>query len=231
MQGGYREEQKNQREKFVPLQSRKGIIESVNNSQRTANVRLVGSSQAIMTGVQLSNSITSDISPGDQCIITIFDETNPNDCIISSMYGTSTNGTVLDTIYENIVILTPTQVKALHTTPITLVATPISSAAMPSFIQIVSINLRVKWNTTGYAGSNNLEFRYTDGSGTKATADISSSILNTAGSDAYNTVCGIVSALVPTIGAKVVVAVPTADPTSGDSTVIFTVYYRIVPFA
>lgn len=89
MKEGYREQQTNQKNYFQPLQSRRAIIESVNLSQWSADVRVIGGTQSIIKSVPMSSAITSLVTAGDLCVLDLFDETNPNDCIIAYTYGKS----------------------------------------------------------------------------------------------------------------------------------------------
>lgn len=122
-------------------------------------------------------------------------------------------------------ILSPTQVKALHTTPVTLV--PAQGAT--TVVIVDGITARVNFNSAAYTGANNLEFRYTDGSGTKVTADMGSAFLDSA-SMAYQHVAGIITAFAPIANAPIVVCVPAANPAAGNSTITFITKYRIIPF-
>ncbi len=139
---------------------------------------------------------------------------SPTDLIQYQRYGAYTR-----------TVLTSAQVLALHTTPITLVAAPGANTV----VIVDSIDAKVVFNTTAYTGANNLEFRYTNGSGTKVTADMSSTFINSA-SSAYDHVGGIIAELTPTANAAVVVAVPTANPGAGDSTIVFITRYRLLTY-
>lgn len=120
--------------------------------------------------------------------------------------------------------LTTGQVKALHTTPVILV--PAQSGAVIIVEGIVGL---VDFKGTAYAGANALEFRYTDASGAKVTADISTTFLNS-GTDALASVAGVTTELVPVYESPITVSIPVANPTNGDSPITFVVHYRIVPF-
>ncbi len=119
------------------------------------------------------------------------------------------------------VTLTAAQVKALFTTPITLVAALGSG--------IVGLVQRIAFGSTfvsvAYAGANALEFRYTDGAGAKVTADIAAATLNFASGTKRTTVAGVTAELTLVANAAIVVCVPTANPTAGDSPVTFVVHY------
>jgi hypothetical protein len=129
------------------------------------------------------------------------------------------------------VTLTPTQIKALSTTPQILVPQP----GVRSVVIVTGITARLNYAGTAYTGANALEFRYTDASGAKITADISTTFLNSA-SSAFSYVSGVVTELVPVPGGtsltagQVVVRVPTANPGAGTSPITFDVHYRLVSF-
>lgn len=127
--------------------------------------------------------------------------------------------------------LTPTQVKALNTTPITLVPAPVATqgTTAKSVLIVEGITAYLSYGGTAYTGANALEFRYTDGSGAKVTADVSTTFLN-ATSNKYVSVAGVTTELVPVANAPIVVRVPTADPGAGNSPITFIVFYRQVSF-
>lgn len=124
------------------------------------------------------------------------------------------------------VMLTATQVKALHTTPITLV----TAQGPNSLIIVDDIVAYLNYGGTAYTGANNLEFRYTDGSGTKVTADMSSTFLDSSAS-AYDYAPAITTEFTPLANKPIVVAVPTANPAAGTSPITFLTHYRVISFA
>jgi len=122
------------------------------------------------------------------------------------------------------VSLTAAQVKALFTTPIALVAAP----GAGKIVIPIGIAFGSTFATTAYAGSNNLEFRYTNGSGAKVTADIAAATLNFSSGTKYSSVAGVTTELTPVANAAIVVCVPVANPTLGDSPIKFSVLYRVL---
>jgi hypothetical protein len=122
------------------------------------------------------------------------------------------------------VTLPTAAVLLLHTTPYTLVAAP----GAGKVILVDEITAKLVFNSIAYTGSNALEFRFTDGSGAKVSADLASSFINSASGTNYATVKSVVTALTPVANAAVVVAVPTADPAAGNSAIVFSVKYRVV---
>lgn len=71
-----------------------------------------------------------------------------------------------------------------------------------------------------------MEFRYTDASGTKVTADMAT--LLDASADKFVSVKGIESALVLTANAPIIVRVATGNPATGNSPIKLHVAYRII---
>lgn len=128
-------------------------------------------------------------------------------------------------IVRRTVTLTSAQVLASNTTPITLVPAPGAWKA----VHVESIVWSVDYNSAAYATNTTMEARYTDGSGTKVTADITS--LLTATADTILSVWGIEAQLVLTQNAPVVIRTATGNPATGNSPVTFTVFYRVVSVA
>lgn len=126
------------------------------------------------------------------------------------------------------ITLTSAQILLLKTTPIELIPQP----SALNVILVEGITARLIYGGTAYTGANNLEFRYTDASGTKVTADIGSAFLDSSASG-WQHVAGITTAFAPIAGGsgsngRIVVCVPTADPAVGNSTITLTLKYRIV---
>lgn len=120
------------------------------------------------------------------------------------------------------VTITTAEVLALNTTEKTLVSAPWAGKA----IIVDKIITSVDYNSAAYATNTDMEFRYTDKTGTKVSADITSLLDATA--DKVVTAWGIEAQLVPVVNAPVVANVATGDPVTGDSDVKVTVVYRVV---
>lgn len=118
--------------------------------------------------------------------------------------------------------ITSAQILALFTTPISLVAAPGAGLA----IVVHRITASVDYGTAAYATNVTLEFRYTNGSGTKVSADIAALLDATA--DKIVSVGGIEAATVLTANAAVVARVATGNPVTGDSPIAVSVDYSIV---
>lgn len=130
------------------------------------------------------------------------------------------------------VTLSSTQILALHTTPVTLIAsigTGSTNTNINSLIIVEGITAKIYAGGTAYTGANNLEFRYTDASGAKVTADIANTFINTtANTQAYAHVAGVVTALTPVASSPIVVCVPTANPAAGTGKIVLWIKYRVV---
>lgn len=87
MNTSFKEFEKTKRSKLVPSYFKKGLINKVNTESWTADVQIVGSSQGILKNIPLGSSIPSGVKPGDKCVLITFDETNPNDIVVSYVYG------------------------------------------------------------------------------------------------------------------------------------------------
>jgi hypothetical protein len=108
------------------------------------------------------------------------------------------------------------------TTPLELVPAPAAGKA----IIVDKIILAMDYNSAAYATNTTLEFRYTNGSGTKVTADSAAMLDATA--DKITSVGGIEAALVATQAAAVVACVATGNPITGNSAIKIRTIYRVM---
>lgn len=116
-------------------------------------------------------------------------------------------------------------VLTLNATPVELVADPGDGYA----ISVHKVIATVDYWSSAYATNTTLEIRYTNGSGTKVTADIT--WLLDATWDKAVSVGGIEAELELTASENVVAVVATGDPTGGDSDIKLTVIYSVVKIA
>ena len=121
------------------------------------------------------------------------------------------------------IALTSDQIKALNSTPITLVSAP----GAGKLVIVYEVILKNTFVTTAYTGANALELRYTDASGAKVSADIANTFINLVATG-YASVKGVVTALTPVANAPIVVTVPTANPATGDGTISGFIKYHTV---
>lgn len=143
---------------------------------------------------------------------------------LSSSAAIAASKLATDVVQTTSVTVATGSVLTLNATPVQLVAAPGAGKA----IIIDGIVAKLVFNSIAYTGSNALEFRYTDGSGAKVTADIAASFINSASGTNYASVAGVTTALTPVANAAVVVRVPTADPGAGNSPIVFTIRYHVV---
>lgn len=149
---------------------------------------------------------------------------NPNDLINSQLY-----------FAEKTTVLSSTNILSLFTTPITLVspfgAGSNATTIINSVIIVEGISAKISAGSAAYAGANNLEFRYTNASGAKVTADIPNTFINTtANTTAWAHVAGITTAFTPVYNSPIIVCVPTANPTTGNGSISISVKYRVISF-
>lgn len=119
--------------------------------------------------------------------------------------------------------LSSAQIKALSTTPVSLV----TAKGAGTVVIVDEIVLKNTYGTATYTGGNALEFRYTNASGAKVSADIASTFINLVATG-YASVKGVVTALTPVANAPIVVRVPTADPAVGDGVITGFIRYHVV---
>lgn len=117
------------------------------------------------------------------------------------------------------VTLTSAQVLALNTTPQTLVPAPGAGRA----IVVQGIVGRLTYNSAAYATNTTMEFRYTNGSGTKVAVDMASLLAATA--NKTQVVDQAAAEFTVLANAPVVVNAATGNPATGNSPVEFTVYF------
>lgn len=117
------------------------------------------------------------------------------------------------------VSVTSAQLLASYTTPIALVPAPGAGRT----IIVHGITARLTYGSAAYATNTTLEFRYTDGSGAKVSADLAALLNATANKNQF--VAGVTTALTPVTNAAVVVCTATGNPVTGNSPIEFTVHY------
>ena len=122
-----------------------------------------------------------------------------------------------------VVTLSSAQILALNATPVSLISAPGSGKS----IVVDEALFKMTFGTIAYTGTNNLELRYTNGSGTKVTGDFDkTAFLNIASGSAIYAAKGV--ALLVTSNAPVVAVVPTADPGAGDGVITGFIKYHVV---
>lgn len=186
-----------------------GVVYIKNSASSTANVTAAAASGDSIFG----NSICA---PGQ---ILRF-ESDGAGTWYGSVYGTTAGGVG---IQSAVVALSAAQILALNATPVSLIASPGAGKATKV------LNIGFKFTAaTQYANGGALEFRYTDGSGTKVTADIASAVVTSASGTSYTDVMGIEASLTMVTAAAIVVDNATAPFITGTGTGTFYLLYTTV---
>lgn len=125
------------------------------------------------------------------------------------------------------VSLSSAQILALSATPVTLIPAP----GAGKIIIVESIALQMTTTSTQYANGGALEFRYTNASGAKVSADIAAAVVTAAAGTSYTSVAGVTTSLTNVVNSPVVVNNATAAFITGTGTGIFNIKYRVVAFS
>lgn len=120
--------------------------------------------------------------------------------------------------------LTAAQIIAMGTTPVTLLASPGAGMA------IIVDNITVKMTTTatGFTGGGAVEFRYTNASGAKVTADVAAAVVTAGAGTSFTNVRGVVTSLTAVADAAIVITNATAAFAAGTGTAVVAVQYHVV---
>lgn len=114
---------------------------------------------------------------------------------------------------SNSITLNQANVGLLHTVPFVLVKDP----GIQSVIIVHSVTARLSYGSNQYTGSNNIEIRYKDGSGTKVTVDIPFAFVNSS-SSAWAHAPAVTAEFTPAAGGggvngQIVAVMPTSNIT------------------
>lgn len=133
----------------------------------------------------------------------------------------SQNGNVKQTVTVN---LTAAQIIAMGTTPVSLIAAPGAGLC----IIVDNITFKMVTTATAFTGGGAVEFRYTDASGTKVTADVAAAVITAAAGTSFTNVRGIEASLTGTANAAVVIRNATAAFAAGTGTASLVIEYHVV---
>lgn len=131
------------------------------------------------------------------------------------------NGTVKQTVT---VALTAAQIIAMGTTPVVLIAAP-----GPGKCTIVdNITFKMVTTATAFTGGGAMEFRYTDASGAKVTADVAAAVVTAGAGTSFTNVRGIEASLTGVANAAIVITNATAAFAAGTGSATLVIEYHVV---
>jgi hypothetical protein len=122
------------------------------------------------------------------------------------------------------VSLSSAQILALNATPVTLVAAP----GAGKVIVVRGITFKMVTTATAYANGGALEFRYTNASGAKVTADIAAAVVTAGAGTSYTSVAGVTTSLTNVANAAIVVDNATAAFDTGTGTAQVSIVYDVI---
>lgn len=144
---------------------------------------------------------------------------------VSSSAAIAASKLAEDAVRTVSVNLSAANIIAMGTTPVSLIAAPASG----KIILVESITLKMVRTGTAFTGGGAVEFRYTNASGAKVSADIAASVVTTGGAGTeYNHVAGVTTSLTPVAAAAIVITNATAAFADGTGTAVVTLKYRVV---
>jgi hypothetical protein len=122
--------------------------------------------------------------------------------------------------------LSSANILAMNGTPVAMIPAP----GAGRIIRVLDIMLQMVATATGYANGGAVEFRYTDGSGAKVSADIASAVITAGAGTSYTNVGGLEASLTGVANAALVVTNATAPFITGTGTGKIRIAYRIEDF-
>lgn len=126
--------------------------------------------------------------------------------------------------FEIQVAVSSADILALNATPKTL----IPAQGSGKVIIVESILLKMVTTATAYANGGALEFRYTNASGAKVTADIAAAVVTAGAGTSFTSVAGVTTSLTDVANAAIVADNATAAFITGTGTAVVTIRFRVV---
>lgn len=120
--------------------------------------------------------------------------------------------------------LSAAQINAIRTTPVSICPAPGAGRV----IIADHIVLKMVRTSTQFANGGAVEWRYTDGSGAKLSADTAATLVTGTAGTAYSSVRGVVTELTPVANAALVVTCASANFDTGTGVGTVSLTYRVV---
>lgn len=125
---------------------------------------------------------------------------------------------------EIVVPLTAADIIGLYETPVIIVP-----AVSGKLIVIDDIVMKMVRTETAFTGGGAVEFRYTDASGAKVTADIAATVITTAGAATeYAIQKAIITSLIGVVSSPIVMTNADAAFADGTGTAVLTIRYHLI---
>lgn len=186
-----------------------GKLLVVNSASSTAALLVAANSADVIVG-------TASVSPGQ---IAIFECDG-----VGVWYGHSVGSAQTNALSTIQVPLTAANIIAMGTTPVSLIAAP----GAGKITLVHNILVKVVRTSTAFTGGGAVEFRYTNASGAKVTADVSASLITGSVGTAYSAVAGVTTELTPVANAAIVIDNATAAFAAGTGTANVTIKYSTI---
>jgi hypothetical protein len=143
---------------------------------------------------------------------------------LSDGVGTWYNFGNLQDSFQAQIALSAADILGMNATPVTLIPAP----GAGKIIIVDRILLKMVRTSTQFASGGAVEYRYTNGSGAKVTADMSATLVTGAAGTAYASCAGVVTELTPVANAAVVITNASAAFTTGTGTGVVTINFRVI---
>ena len=127
-------------------------------------------------------------------------------------------------VQEVAIPLSSAAILALNATPLQLVAAP----GTGKVVVVRGITLKMVTTATAYANGGALEFRYTNASGAKVSADIAAAVVTAAAGTSYTSVAGVTTSLTNVVNSGIFVNNATAPYITGTGTAVVGVSFEVL---
>lgn len=200
----------------VTLPSPAGLFGGVNAPQPTFRVQKVDSTANAVTLATAAGSIIGNTNLTSQFQTATYIPDGG-----AFWYNFVSGGSNGDRVVQ--VALSSAQILALNATPVTLI--PAMGAG--TVIVVAGVTFKMVTTATAYASGGALEFRYTNASGAKVTADIAAGVVTAGAGTSYTSVAGVTTSLTNVVNSPIIVDNATAAFTTGTGTAVVGIRYNV----